>query len=130
MVRLVIKCRKIFVIMLVVLAFVPAVSIASGAFTLRDYDHAIRANNHERIMFFRSYILGAVETHLVYSRMLSDWTRFNALCTGDDALTINELGSLFELKVMALRKRYGKDIMGMPIVEVVPMIVEEHYKCF
>jgi hypothetical protein len=103
---------------------------AAGTIKLRDYDNAVRSNNLPEIRFIRSYILGAVETHLMFSKMLKNWTSFNALCTGNDDLNIDELGAIFEMKIMALRRKYGEDIMGMPVVDVVPMIVEEHYRCF
>ena len=103
---------------------------AAGTIKLKDYDNAVRSNNPAEIRFMRSYILGAVETHLLYSKMLKNWTSFNALCTGNDQLTMDELGAIVELKIMALRRKYGEDIMGMPVVEIVPTIVEEHYRCF
>lgn len=99
-------------------------------FKLRDYDEAVRANDIQRIKILRSYILGSVETHLLYSKMLRDWTSINILCTGNRDLNINELGALFELKIMTLRRRYGEDIMDMPVTKAVQMIVEEQYKCY
>jgi hypothetical protein len=107
----------------------PSVS-AVGSITLADYQRALRASDVRKIESIRAYVLGAVETHLMYSNMLSDWTQFNALCTGHDPLSQRELGVLLEIRINALRRRYGKDIMGMPIVEVIPSIVEEHYRCF
>jgi len=110
------------------LALIP--TTASEQPALSDYDAAMRADDFHRVHSLRLYILGAVDTHLHYSRKLHDWTRFNALCTGDARLSAQELGRIFELKIVSLKRRYGKDIMGMPIVEVVPTIVEEHYRCF
>jgi hypothetical protein len=101
----------------------------SGTFKLRDYTEAVSANDIQRIKILRSYIFGAVETHLLYSKMLRDWTRINILCTGNEGLNINELGAVFELKIMTLRRKYGEDIMDMPIMNAVQMIVEEQYKC-
>ena len=103
---------------------------ASGEFKLRDYSEAVIAKDIQRIKILRSYILGAVETHLHYSKMLRDMTSINILCTGNSALNINELGSLFEFKIMTLRKKYGEAIMDMPIMNAVQMIVEEQYKCY
>ncbi len=101
----------------------------SGRFKLRDYTEAVSANDTQRVEILRSYILGSVETHLLYSKMLRDWTSINILCTANGGFNINELGAIFELKIMTLRRRYGEDIMDMPITKVVQMIVEEHYKC-
>ena len=101
----------------------------SGIFKLRDYAEAVSTNDVQRIKVLRSYILGAVETHLLYSKMLRDWTNINILCTGNTKLNINELGAIFELKIMTLRRRYGEDIMNMPMTKVVQMVVEEQYKC-
>ena len=111
------------------LSVITAVS-ASGVFKLRDYSEAVIAKDIQRIKILRSYILGAVETHLHYSKMLRDMTSINILCTGNSALNINELGSLFEFKIMTLRKKYGEAIMDMPIMNAVQMIVEEQYKCY
>ena len=102
----------------------------SGTFKLRDYTEAVSANDIQRVKILRSYILGAVETHLLYSKMLRDLTSINILCIGNADLNINELGAIFELKIMTLRRRYGEDIMDMPITKVVQMIVEEQYKCY
>jgi len=99
-------------------------------YKLSDYSEAVRANDIQSIGNIRSYILGAVETHLLYSKMLRDLTRINILCTGNSDLNINELGAVFELKIMTLRRRYGEDIMNMPVTKVVQMIVEEQYKCY
>lgn len=103
---------------------------AAGTYKLRDYADAVRANDIQKIKILRSYILGSVETHFLYSKMLRDWTSLNMLCTGKSALNINELGALFEMKITTLRKRYGEDIMDMPIANAVQMIVEEQYKCY
>ena len=112
------------------LLFVMTAASASATFKLRDYSEAIRANDIQTIEILRSYILGAVETHLLYSKMISDWTRINILCTGKGDLNINELGAIIELKIRTLRARYGEDIMDMPITRAVQMIVEEQYKCY
>ena len=112
------------------LLFVMAETSASGMFKLRDYADAVRANDIQKIKILRSYILGSVETHLLYSKMLRDMTSINILCTGNDDLNINELGAIFELKITTLRRRYGEDIMDMPINKAVQMIVEEQYKCY
>lgn len=101
----------------------------SESFKLRDYDEALRANDKQRIIFLRSYILGAVETHFLYSTMFRNWTSVNLFCTGHSELDMNELGEIFEVKIMTLRRRYGEDIMDMPISKAVQMIVEEQYKC-
>lgn len=98
--------------------------------TLRDYDDAARNNDVTKIRHLRAYLMGAVDTHLLYSRMLKNWTSFNALCTGNRKLQADELGAIFELEMMSLRRRYGDEIMGMPIVETIPTIVEKHYRCF
>ncbi len=111
------------------LLFVMTEASASEMYKLKDYSEAVRANDIQKIQNIRSYILGAVETHFLYSKMLSDWTRINILCTGNGGLDINELGAIFELKIMTLRRRYGEVIMDMPITKVVQMIVEEQYKC-
>lgn len=103
---------------------------ASTGFKLRDYAEAARANNKHKIVFLRSYILGAVETHLLYSDMFRDWTNMSLFCTGSDDLNMNELGEIFEVKIKTLRRRYGEDIMDMPIAKAVQMIVEEQYKCY
>ena len=112
------------------LLFVMTEASASGSYRLRDYSEAVNAHDIQRIKNIRSYILGAVETHLLYSKMLRDLTRINILCTGNSDLNINELGAIFELKIMTLRRRYGEDILDMPITKVVQMIVEEQYKCY
>jgi len=112
------------------LLFVMTEASGSGIFKLRDYTEAVSANDIQRIKVLRSYILGAVDTHLLYSKMLRDWTSINILCTGKSDLNINELGAIFELKIMTLRRRYGEDIMDMPITKAVQMIVEEQYKCY
>ena len=112
------------------LLFVMTEASGSAVFKLRDYTEAVSANNIQRVEILRSYILGAVETHLLYSKMLRDWTSVNILCTGNSDLNINELGAIFELKIMTLRRRYGEDIMDMPITKAVQMIVEEQYKCY
>lgn len=111
------------------LLFVMTEASASGAFRLRDYTEAVRANDIQRIKILRSYIFGSVETHFLYSKMLRDWTNITILCTGNSDLNINELGAIFELKIMTLRRKYGEDIMNMPITKAVQMIVEEQYKC-
>lgn len=111
------------------LIFVTTKASGSGTYKLRDYTQAVTANDIQRIEVIRSYILGAVETHLLYSKMLRDWTGVNILCTGNKGLNINELGAIFELKIMTLRRRYGEDIMDMPITKAVQMVVEEQYKC-
>ena len=103
---------------------------ASDMPTLADYDLAVQKNDISKIRYLRSYILGAVDTHLMFSRMLRDWSSFNALCTGQNKLQANEIGAIFELRIRALRRRYGDDIMGLPIVETIPSIVEEYYRCF
>jgi hypothetical protein len=99
------------------LLFVVTEANGSGIFKLRDYAEAVSTNDVQRIKVLRSYILGAVETHFLYSKMLRDWTNINILCTGNNKLNINELGAIFELKIMTLRRRYGEDIMDMPITE-------------
>ena len=119
---------NLLVITALLSVFSPAGS--SELATLEDYDEAVRTDDSQKLRYLRSYIMGAVDTHLYYSRMLKNWTQFNALCTGNKKLKANELGAIFELKIRSLRQRYGIDIMGMPIVEVVPMIVEEQYRCF
>ncbi|MBT4196661.1 MAG: hypothetical protein HOC92_20555 [Gammaproteobacteria bacterium] len=111
------------------LLFVVTEANGSGIFKLRDYAEAVSTNDVQRIKVLRSYILGAVETHFLYSKMLRDWTNINILCTGNNKLNINELGAIFELKIMTLRRRYGEDIMDMPITKAVQMVVEEQYKC-
>lgn len=116
--------------LLFLLLFVLTGVSASEVVKLRDYDEAARANDAQKIIFLRSYILGAVETHLLYSTMLRDWTGVNLFCTGTVDLNLNELGEIFEVKIMALRRRYGNDIMDMPIAKAVQMIVEEQYKCY
>jgi hypothetical protein len=103
---------------------------ASGTITLGDYEQALRSNNLQQIQSIRSYMLGAVETHLMYSKKLSHWTSFDALCTGDEPLNRRQLGALIEIEISSLRRRYGEDILGMPIVEAIPGIVEQHYRCF
>ena len=103
---------------------------AAGTFTLGDYAEAKRANDMQSVMMLRSYILGAVETHLHYSSLLKNWTSVNVLCTWNGNLNMDELGEIFEGKIMTLRRRYGEDIMGMPIAKAVPMIVEDEYRCF
>lgn len=112
------------------LLFVMTEASASATFKLRDYDEAVRASDIPRIKLIRSYILGAVETHLLYSKMLGDWSSINILCTGNSDLNLNELGAIFEIKIMTLRRRYGEDIMDMPVLNAVQMIVEEQYKCY
>ena len=112
------------------LLFVMTGASAAGTYKLRDYAEAVKANDIQRISVLRSYVLGAVETHLLYSKMLRDLTRINILCTGNSDLSINELGAIFELKIMTLRRKYGEVIMNMPITKVVQMIVEEQYKCY
>ena len=112
------------------LLFIMTEASGSGVFKLRDYTDAVSANDVQRIKILRSYILGAVDTHLLYSKMLRDFTSINILCTGNNGLNINELGAIFELKIMTLRRRYGEEIMDMPIMKVVQMIVEEQYKCY
>ena len=87
------------------LLFVMTAASGSGIFKLRDYSEAVSTNDIQRIKVLRSYILGAVETHLLYSKMLRDWTNINILCTGNNSLNINELGAVFELKIMTLRRR-------------------------
>lgn len=114
----------------VYLLLVATETTAAESFKLRDYAAAVRANDAQRMQVIRSYILGAVETHLLYSKMLSDWTGANILCTGRSELDIDQLGAMFEVKIMALRKRYGEDIMGMPVLRAVQMMVEEQYRCF
>jgi len=32
------------------------------------------------------------------------------------------------MNILALRRRYGDEILGMHLVEAVPMIVEENYR--
>jgi len=126
------KNRFKFIVLLCSLLFLLSVmteAAASGMYRLRDYDEAARANDTQQIMFLRSYILGAVETHLLYSKMFRNWISVNILCTGNGDLNINEVGKIFEVKIMTLRRRYGEDILGMPIAEAVQMIVEEQYKC-
>lgn len=103
---------------------------ATGTFTLKDYADALRSNDSQRIHALRSYILGAVETHFMYSKMLRDWTGANMLCTADGIPDSNELGALFEWNLAALQQRYGKDIMNMPILNAVQIIIEEQYSCF
>jgi hypothetical protein len=120
----------IYFLSITTLLFAFSQAYSSDLPTLADYDKAVRTNDIQKIRYLRSYIVGAVDTHLHYSKMLKNWTSFNALCTGKSKLRANELGAIFELKIMSLKQRYGEDIMGMPIVEVVPMIVEEHYRCF
>lgn len=104
-------------------------SSASGMVKLRDYDEARRADDFTNIALLRSYILGAVETHLLYSVILKDVVGGNLFCTGDVDLNINELGTLFEAKIIALRREYGEEIMDMPIAKAVQLVVEEQYKC-
>ncbi len=119
-----------FVLSLVALIWIVPGASASAAFTLRDYADARRVNDVQKIKELRTYILGAVDTHLLYAKMLRDWTSINILCTGNYGLNVDELGSVFELKIMTLRKRYGEEIMDMPILNAVQMIVEEHYRCY
>jgi hypothetical protein len=115
---------------IVTLLFVLNQAGASDLPTLRDYDQASRSEDRHKIQYLQSYIAGAVDTHLHYAKRLKNWTRLKTLCPGKSKLSSQELGSIFQLKAMSLKRRYGRDIMGMPIVEVVPMIVEEHYRCF
>ena len=104
--------------------------LASGSPTLEDFESALQNQDEQEIQILQSYILGAVDTHLHYARQIRNWTQVNALCTGISKLNGRELGAALELKITTLKRRYGQDIMGMPIAEVVPMIVEEQYRCF
>ncbi len=115
---------------LLFLPTIPSIGEASDSYRLRDYDEAIRANDRHKVMFLRAYMLGAIETHLLYSRMLSNLTSVHVLCSGNGDLSIEDVGKIFEVKMMTLRRRYGEDIMNMPIVKVVQMIVEEQYRCY
>jgi|GEM_PF-2215240 len=121
---------RLRVIFLASIALLACPLSASDPITLGDYERALRSNNVDQIRSIRSYMLGAVETHLMYSRKLSNWTSFNALCSGDEPLSRMQLGALVEIEISSLRRRYGQDILGMPIVEVIPGIVEQHYRCF
>ena len=120
-------CNGIALCLLLVLT---APSSASTGFTLGDYASAAQAGDMPRLRLLQSYILGAVETHLFYSRMLSDWTNVNLLCSGNGDLDMDELGKMFEGKILALRRRHGDDIMGMPITGAVQMMVEEDFRCY
>ena len=42
---------------------------------------------------------------------------------------MNELGKVFEVKILMLRRKYGEDIMDMPIARAVQMMVEEQFTC-
>ena len=101
----------------------------SGPFTLMDYAQARHADDFSGLQQLRAYILGAAETHLLYSKMMRNWTGINLLCTGNGDLDIQELETLVELKILLLRRRYGNDIMSMPIAQVVQMVMEEQFKC-
>ncbi len=117
-------------IVILLLSLVITEASATGSFTLRDYSEAVRSNNLHKIEVLRSYILGAVDTHLLYSKMMRDYTGVNILCTGSAEINMNMLGEIFELRIMILRKRYGEDIMDMPITKAVQMIIEEEFKCY
>ncbi len=118
--------KKLILILAIVV--ISEASVADS-FKLRDYDEAVRTNNIQKIMFLRSYILGAVETHLLYSTLLRNWTSVNVLCTGHGDLNMNELGKVFEVKILMLRRKYGEDIMDMPMARAVQMMVEEQFTC-
>ena len=105
-------------------------AIGSGSFQLWDYTEARRANDASGLQVLRAYMLGAAETHLLYSKLLRNWTGVNLLCTGKGDLDLLELETMIELKIMQLRRRYGEDIMSMPLAEVVQMVMEEQYKCY
>lgn len=126
--RAIIQAKTLILSLLLLL--LPATAGATGSISLADYDRALRANDVRQVESIRSYLLGAVETHLMYSKMLRNWTDFHALCTGDSPLTGRQLGALVEIEISTLRRRYGSDIMGMPIIELIPGIVEEQYRCF
>ena len=119
-----------FIVYFLSLLLVITKASGTGVFKLRDYTEAVNANDTQRIKVIRSYILGAVDTHLLYSKMLRDMTSINILCTGNNGLNIDELGAIFELKIITLRSRYGQGIMEMPITKAVQMVVEEQYKCY
>lgn len=104
-------------------------SSAGGMLKLRDYDEALRKNDITKIALLRSYILGAVETHLLYSVILKDISGNHLFCTGNVDLDINELGTIFEAKIISLRRKYGENIMNMPIAKAVELVVDEQYKC-
>jgi hypothetical protein len=114
----------------ILMLFVMTEVSASGIAKLRDYDDAVRSNDIQKILMLRSYILGAVETHLLYSGILRDMIGADLFCTGNNDFNLNELGEILEVKIITLRRRYGEDIMDMPIVKAVQMIVEEQYKCY
>ncbi len=123
--------RKYYYLMLFVLALCQAIppAAATETYQLRDYIQAVRVNDVHRTEVLQAYMLGAAETHFLYSRMLRNWTGINILCPGEGGLDQHELAGLVELKIHALRRRYGADIMGLPLATAVQMIMEEQFKC-
>ena len=66
----------------------------AATYTLGDYAEALRMKDVQRIENFRLHVLGAVDTHLMYSKMLRDYTGFNILCPGNKPVNKKELGSI------------------------------------
>ena len=102
---------------------------AAQTVQLRDYTEALRNPDRHRVQVLKAYMRGAADTHVLYSRMLRDWTGITVLCPGAGGMDTDELAALVELKIHALRRRYGEDIMGMRLATVVQMIMEEQFKC-
>ena len=78
-------------LLLCITVYIASISIASGSgmVKLQDYENAQKARDNTKIALLKSYILGAVETHLLYSVMLEDVMGGTLYCTGDIDLNIN-----------------------------------------